>query len=67
MFGCADHLSGGGCVHRRNWYGQWDFTLALIGVSLLTMLVGFVDDFIKVVKKRSLGLICRGRRSWRRW
>lgn len=40
-----------------NWYGQWDFTLALIGVSLLTMLVGFVDDYIKVVKKRNLGLI----------
>ena len=39
------------------WYGQWDFTLALIGVSLLTMLVGFVDDYIKVVKKRNLGLI----------
>ena len=44
-------------VLTGNWYGQWDFTLALIGVSLLTMLVGFVDDYIKVVKKRNLGLI----------
>ena len=44
-------------VLNGNWYGQWDFTLALIGVSLLTMLVGSVDDYIKVVKKRNLGLI----------
>ena len=44
-------------VFTDRWYGQWDFTLALIGVSLLTMLVGFVDDYIKVVKKRNLGLI----------
>ncbi len=44
-------------VFTGNWYGKWDFTLALIGVSLLTMLVGFVDDYIKVVKKRNLGLI----------
>lgn len=44
-------------VFIGNWYGKWDFTLALIGVSLLTMLVGFVDDYIKVVKKRNLGLI----------
>ena len=44
-------------VLTGNWYGQWDFALALIGVSLLTMLVGFVDDYIKVVKKRNLGLI----------
>ncbi len=44
-------------VLTGRWYGQWDFTLALIGVSLLTMLVGFVDDYIKVVKKRNLGLI----------
>lgn len=44
-------------VFTGSWYGKWDFTLALIGVSLLTMLVGFVDDYIKVVKKRNLGLI----------
>ncbi|MEF9879271.1 MAG: phospho-N-acetylmuramoyl-pentapeptide-transferase [Clostridia bacterium] len=39
------------------WYGKDDFILALVGVSLLSMLVGFVDDYIKVVKKRNLGLI----------
>ncbi len=40
-----------------NWYGENDFILALVLVSLLSMLVGFLDDYIKVVKKRSLGLI----------
>ena len=39
------------------WYGKDDFILILILVSLCSMLVGFVDDYIKVVKKRSLGLI----------
>lgn len=39
------------------WYGANDFILALVAVSLLSMLVGFVDDYIKVVKKRNLGLI----------
>ena len=37
--------------------GFWDFSLALIVVSLGSMLIGFVDDYIKVVKKRNLGLI----------
>lgn len=37
--------------------GGWDFGLAAIVVSLASMLIGFVDDFIKVVKKRNLGLI----------
>ncbi|MBP3648491.1 MAG: phospho-N-acetylmuramoyl-pentapeptide-transferase [Clostridia bacterium] len=37
--------------------GFWDFSLALIAVSLGSMLIGFVDDYIKVVKKRNLGLI----------
>lgn len=37
--------------------GWKDFTLALIFVSLASMLIGFVDDYIKVVKKRNLGLI----------
>lgn len=40
-----------------NWYGFSDFGLALIYVSVTSMLVGFVDDYIKVVKKRNLGLI----------
>lgn len=39
------------------WYGFNDFGIALIVVSVLTMLVGFVDDYIKVVKKRNLGLV----------
>jgi len=39
------------------WYGFSDFGLALIYVSVTSMLVGFVDDYIKVVKKRNLGLI----------
>lgn len=37
--------------------GWKDFSLALIVVSLASMLIGFVDDYIKVVKKRNLGLI----------
>lgn len=44
-------------VLHGTWYGTQDFILALIAVSLLSMLVGFVDDYIKVVKKRNLGLI----------
>ncbi len=40
-----------------SWYGKDDFMLALLCVSLLSMAIGFVDDYIKVVKKRSLGLI----------
>ena len=44
-------------VFHGAWFGFWDFTLALIYVSLASMLVGFVDDYIKVVKKRNLGLI----------
>ncbi len=43
-------------LHPKGWYGAQDFMLALLAVSLLSMLVGFLDDFIKVVKKRSLGL-----------
>jgi len=39
------------------WFGFNDFGLSLIIVSVLTMLVGFVDDYIKVVKKRNLGLV----------
>jgi phospho-N-acetylmuramoyl-pentapeptide-transferase len=39
------------------WFGINDFGLALIVFSLLNMGIGFVDDYIKVVKKRSLGLI----------
>ncbi len=44
-------------VFHGAWYGFSDFTIALLFVSLGSMLVGFVDDYIKVVKKRNLGLI----------
>ena len=39
------------------WFGKNDFGLALVAFSLLSMSIGFVDDYIKVVKKRSLGLV----------
>lgn len=42
--------------HPAGWYGAQDFMLALLAVSLLSMAVGFADDYIKVAKKRSLGL-----------
>lgn len=38
-------------------HGLWNFGLALVLVALLNLLIGFVDDYIKVVKKRNLGLI----------
>ena len=34
----------------------WDVMLPLVLVAALSMAVGFADDYIKVVKKRSLGL-----------
>ena len=43
-------------THPAGWYGVQDFMLALLAVSILSMLVGFADDYIKVAKKRSLGL-----------
>ena len=43
-------------LHPKGWYGAQDFMLALLAVSLLSMGVGFADDYIKVAKKRSLGL-----------
>lgn len=43
-------------LHPADWFGGWDFMLALLAVSLLSMLVGFLDDYTKVVKKRNLGL-----------
>ncbi len=39
------------------WYGKADFGLALAAFALLSMLIGFVDDYIKVVRRRSLGLV----------
>ena len=43
-------------MHPAGWYGVNDFMIALLAVSILSMLVGFADDYIKVAKKRSLGL-----------
>ena len=43
-------------LHPRGWYGAKDFMLALLAVSLGSMLVGFADDYTKVHKKRSEGL-----------
>jgi len=43
-------------LHPKGWYGGEDFMLALLAVSMLSMLIGFADDYIKVAKKRSLGL-----------
>lgn len=43
-------------LHPAGWFGGWDFALALLAVSLLSMLVGFLDDYTKVAKKRNLGL-----------
>lgn len=39
------------------WYGKADFGLAIVVFALLSMSIGFVDDYIKVVRKRNLGLI----------
>ncbi|MBP3454180.1 MAG: phospho-N-acetylmuramoyl-pentapeptide-transferase [Clostridia bacterium] len=39
-----------------DYKGGADFMLALLAISLLSMAVGFADDYIKVAKKRSLGL-----------
>lgn len=49
-------LVTGLALHPSQWFGVWDFMLALLAFSLATMGVGFADDFIKTVKKRSLGL-----------
>lgn len=39
-----------------DYKGGADFMLALLAISLCSMAVGFADDYIKTVKKRSLGL-----------
>lgn len=43
-------------LHAGSFQGKSDFGLALLAVSLLSMLVGFTDDYIKAVKKRHEGL-----------
>lgn len=42
--------------HPAEWRGAWDFIIPLLAVSLLSMAVGFADDYIKAVKKRHDGL-----------
>ena len=42
--------------HPAKWDGILDFILPLLAVSLLSMAVGFADDYIKAVKKRHEGL-----------
>ena len=43
-------------LHPLPWRGGWDPAVGLLGVSLLSMAVGFADDWIKAVKKRHEGL-----------
>ncbi|MBE5769237.1 MAG: phospho-N-acetylmuramoyl-pentapeptide-transferase [Clostridiales bacterium] len=42
--------------HPAQWNGAQDFLWPMLFVTLGSMAVGFADDWIKVVKKRSLGL-----------
>ena len=42
--------------HPAAWDGIWDFVFPLLGVSFLSMGVGFADDYIKAIKKRHDGL-----------
>lgn len=43
-------------LHPKGWFGAQDFMLALLAVSLGSMLVGFLDDYRKVSRKKSEGL-----------
>ncbi len=43
-------------LHLSPWQGVNDFLLILVAVSIASMLIGFADDYIKSVKKRSMGL-----------
>ena len=42
--------------HPISWGGAWEFMIPLVVFSLLSMAVGFADDYIKAVKKRHEGL-----------
>lgn len=42
--------------HPAQWYGVWDFAVALLIFCWVTMITGFLDDFTKVAKKRNMGL-----------
>ena len=52
----AGILLGSLIFHPAEWDGKWDFIFPLLGVSFLSMGVGFADDDIKAVKKRHDGL-----------
>lgn len=43
-------------LHKGSFSLNNDFTIALLLVSLLSMFIGFCDDYIKAVKHRNLGL-----------
>ncbi len=43
-------------LHQGTWDGMQDFMLITCIMALGSMAIGFADDYIKVVKKRSLGL-----------
>jgi len=45
--------------HPQGWHGFNDFIWPMLFVALGAMLIGFVDDYIKVVKKRNLGLTAK--------
>lgn len=42
--------------HPAEWDGAWDAVFPLLGVSFLSMAVGFADDYIKAVRKQHEGL-----------
>ncbi len=52
----AGILAAGLICHPAEWDGAWDAVFPLIGVSFLSMAVGFADDYIKAVRKRHEGL-----------
>ena len=52
----AGILLGSLLFHPAESEGKWDFIFPLLGVSFLSMGVGFADDYIKAVKKRHDGL-----------
>ena len=52
----AGILSASLVFHPAKWNGGLDFIFPLLAVSMLSMAVGFADDYIKAVKKRHEGL-----------
>ena len=52
----AGMMAAGLICHPAEWDGVWDAIFPLLGVSFLSMAVGFADDYIKAVRKRHEGL-----------